>query len=57
MNPGSVGAQNGGLASFVKVSKDLEVSRVQAPYDIGSVRRMISDLEIPNHRFILSRFF
>ena len=57
VNPGAVGAENGGSASFVKVSCDLEVERVQVPYDIGSVRKMISEIGLPYHEFILSNFF
>ncbi len=57
VNPGAVGAENGGSASFVTVSGDLEVERVQVPYDIGSVRNMISEIRLPYHEFILSNFF
>ncbi len=57
VNPGAVGAENGGSASFVTVSGDLEVERVQVPYDIGSVRNMISGIALPYHQFIISNFF
>lgn len=57
VNPGAVGAENDGAASFVIVSEDLLIERVQASYDIGSVREMISVIKPPNHEFILKRFY
>jgi len=60
VNPGAVGAQNGGLASFVVFETENGVGnlvRKEAPYDVQAVVDEILREKMPYHRFIVSHFF
>jgi predicted phosphodiesterase len=60
INPGAVGAQNGGIARFVKVETSdgrYVVERGKATYDIQSVRDELKEQQPPYWRFIKDNFF
>ncbi|MBN1539093.1 MAG: metallophosphoesterase family protein [Candidatus Thermoplasmatota archaeon] len=60
VNPGAVGAQNGGKASYVLFDTGQgpgSVKRREAPYDVQSVVEELENEEPPYHRFIISHFF
>ena len=60
VNPGAVGAQNNGLASFVtmdtKMGQD-SLERMEVPYDRDAVVEELIGREVPYHRFIAAHFF
>ncbi|MBN1389457.1 MAG: metallophosphoesterase family protein [Candidatus Thermoplasmatota archaeon] len=60
INPGAVGAQNRGLASYVLLDTDrgpISIERKEAPYDVRSVVEGLEHERPPYHRFIISHFF
>lgn len=60
VNPGAIGAQNDGLASFVTMDTKnglSSIERVEVPYDMGEVVEDLQSKEVPYHRFIVSHFF
>ncbi|MGA1819825.1 MAG: metallophosphoesterase family protein [Thermoplasmatota archaeon] len=60
VNPGAVGAQNEGKASYVVFETEngpVSVTRKEAPYDVQAVVEEILDERMPYHRFIVSHFF
>jgi len=60
VNPGAVGAQNGGRASYVLFEtggKGVPIARKEAKYDIQAVVEEIDREKAPYHRFIISHFF
>jgi predicted phosphodiesterase len=60
VNPGAVGAQNNGLASFVIMDTkkgQIYLDRMEVPYDRDAVVEELGALEVPYHRFIVAHFF
>jgi putative phosphoesterase len=60
VNPGAVGAQNNGLASFITMDTEIgrdSLLRVEAPYDKDAVMEELRSREVPYHRFIITHFF
>jgi len=60
VNPGAVGAQNNGFASFVKMDTDVgqsSIRRIEVPYDRDAVIEDLVQREVPYYPFIISQFF
>jgi predicted phosphodiesterase len=60
LNPGAVGAQNGGAASYIRVRTGKGapvIKRIEAAYDPVAVKEEIKHQELPYWRFIIGHFF
>ncbi|MFW3146594.1 MAG: metallophosphoesterase family protein [Thermoplasmatota archaeon] len=60
LNPGAVGAQNGGSAHFLKViaGEDyFEIEKASASYDLGAVKEELDRIKPPYWEFIRGHFF
>ena len=60
VNPGAIGAQDGGKASFAIMDTESgrnSIDRMEAPYDEQAVVEELALREVPYHRFISSHFF
>jgi predicted phosphodiesterase len=60
LNPGAVGAQNRGAASYIKVRTGREhavIERMEVGYDLEAVKEEIQRKEPPYWEFILGHFF
>ena len=60
VNPGAVGAQNNGFASFVTMDTrkgQVSLDRIEVPYDRDAVVEELGAEEVPYHRFIVAHFF
>jgi diadenosine tetraphosphatase ApaH/serine/threonine PP2A family protein phosphatase len=60
LNPGAVGAQNGGAASYIRVCTRRGpplIERKEVQYDLGAVREEMEIRKPPYWKFILDHFF
>jgi predicted phosphodiesterase len=61
INPGSIGAENGGIASYTileqKEDGSIAIGRRKVPYDIEKVRKDLKIKEVPYHKYIAAHFF
>lgn len=62
INPGAVGAENGGKARYVRVSLDERggaptIEHRSVPYDVGSVKEALERKAPPYWEFIIRHFF
>lgn len=60
VNPGAVGVQNNGLASYVTMDTTKgpgTIERSEVPYEKDAVVEELDLKEVPYHRFIISHFF
>jgi len=60
VNPGAVGAQNGGKASYVLMDTSRgssSIERKEVPYDVEAVVEDLEKEEVPYRHFIIRQFF